>query len=54
MRRSDARERAAVYYMSGCDAVEVETADGAVVRIGTGEPERLADVLRSKRPDASS
>lgn len=36
-----------LYTVSGFDAVEVETTDGDWVRIGTDEPERLADVLAS-------
>lgn len=35
-----------LYNVSGLDAVEVETTDGTLVRIGTDEPERLASVLR--------
>lgn len=37
-----------LYNVAGFDAVKVETTDGAVVRIGTDEPERLADVLTSR------
>lgn len=36
-----------LYTVSGLDAVEVETANGDWVRIGTNEPQRLADVLNA-------
>jgi len=34
-----------LYNVSGLDAVEIETSDGEVVRIGTDEPTRLSSVL---------
>jgi hypothetical protein len=42
-----------LYNVGGFDAVKIETTDGAVVRIGTDEPERLADVLASRAPNAT-
>ncbi|PQJ36430.1 hypothetical protein BSZ35_10715 [Salinibacter sp. 10B] len=35
-----------IYNVSGLDAVEIETSDGNVIRIGTDEPDQLATVLR--------
>lgn len=45
-----------LYNVSGLDAVEIETIDGTVLRIGTDEPERLIDALThatAPRPHAS-
>jgi hypothetical protein len=36
-----------LYNVSGLDAVEIEKTDGTTLRIGTDEPEKLAEVLAS-------
>lgn len=37
-----------LYNVSGFQAIEIETEDGEVIRIGTDEPERLATVIRAE------
>lgn len=37
-----------LYNVSGLDAVEIETSDGEVVRIGTDEPNQLSSVLAER------
>ena len=34
-----------LYNVSGLDAVEIETSDGDVIRLGTDEPNQLSSVL---------
>lgn len=43
-----------LYNVSGLDAVEIETSDGDVIRIGTDEPDRLATVLKNASPGSAS
>ena len=42
-----------LYNVSGLDAVKIETTDGDVIRIGTDEPNRLANTLREAVPASS-
>jgi hypothetical protein len=42
-----------LYNVAGLDAVEIETTEGDVIRIGTDEPDRLANALQETVPGGS-